>query len=204
MNIVDDFHKLVYSNGMGGITYMGIPIRKWPCDLHLYQELIWATKPDYLIETGTAFGGSALYYAHLFDQIGKGLVITIDRDRIKGWTYATHPRIWHWTGRSSTHPQVINTLQDILGGDVMVSLDSDHSKDHVLRELECYSAFVTPGSYLIVEDTNLNGNPVYPDHGPGPREALDEWLGPNIGEFLEDLYLPEKFQFSFNSWLMRL
>ncbi len=79
---------------------------------------------------------------------------------------------------------------------VMVILDSDHSRDHVPRELERYAPFVTRGSYLIVEDTNLNGHPVFDDHGPGPMEALEAFLGRHP-EFAHDKSM-DKFLLSFN------
>jgi cephalosporin hydroxylase len=79
---------------------------------------------------------------------------------------------------------------------IMVSLDSDHSKEHVLKELEIYSKFVTKGCYLVLEDTNINGHPVYPDFGPGPMEALNEFLDHNK-EFIADKNR-EKFYLTFN------
>ena len=67
----------------------------------------------------------------------------------------------------------------------MVILDSDHSQAHVSAELSAYAPLVTPGCYLIVEDTCVNGHPLYPDHGPGPMEALDAFL-PQHPEFEPD------------------
>src|SRR5262249_41589898 len=184
---IDDFHVAAYNaaqggRSWGGATYMGIKTWKWPCDLHLYAELVWELKPKTIIETGTAFGGSALYFAHLLDALGAGKVVSVDLKPVEN-NYPRHSRIAYVGGKSSTSPEELQEvrawaygLADIYGSPTLVVLDSDHSKEHVLDELKMYSAFVHPGSWLVVEDTNLNGNPVYPDFGPGPKEALDEWL----------------------------
>ena len=179
---------------------MGIPIQKWPCDLQTYQEVIWETKPDTIIETGTLFGGSALYFAHLLDAIGNGRVVTIDIENIQDWEYPKHPRITYLLGKSSTDSSVLERVKSLASGKTMVVLDSDHSKAHVLKELQLYAPLVTSGNYLVVEDTNINGHPVSPEFGPGPQEALDEW--PNR-RFLLDTGRPAKFEFSFHTWLYR-
>ncbi len=79
---------------------------------------------------------------------------------------------------------------------MLVVLDSDHSKDHVLRELEIYAPMVTTGSYVIVEDSNINGNPIDPASGPGPMEAIDAFLAGNEGFEIDDSR--EKYFVSFN------
>jgi len=84
----------------------------------------------------------------------------------------------------------------------MVILDSDHSEEHVTKELEAYAKFVTPGSYLVLEDTNLNNRPVLKEFGPGPGEALDKWL-PKHPEFGLDNRVPSYHLFSQHSWLKR-
>lgn len=86
----------------------------------------------------------------------------------------------------------------------MVFLDSDHQKDHVLKEMIIYSRFVSEGSYLIVEDSNINGHPVYTDFGPGPMEAIDEFLKGNKN-FIVDKKM-EKFFLTFNprGYLLRI
>lgn len=91
-----------------------------------------------------------------------------------------HPRIRYLTGSSVDDSIIAGLREQITDRDrVMVILDSDHSRDHVLAELRAYSHVVTAGDYLIVEHTSVNGHPVFADFGPGPMEALDEFLAEN-------------------------
>ncbi len=108
-----------------------------------------------------------------------------------------HPRITYLVG-SSTSPEILEQVKGMIppSDRVMVILDSDHGRDHVLRELELYSDLVSPGSYMIVEDTNVNGHPVLTSHGPGPTEALEEYLRRDR-RFVVDRSR-EKFFFTFN------
>ena len=171
--VIDNFHRLYYSDDSTwrNLTYRGVTTWKCPLDLWIYQEIIHELHPDLIIETGTAYGGSALYLADLCDLSGSGEVVTIDiTDRAGA---VSHPRLTKVIG-SSADPAV----RDRVVGDkqvdrtVMVILDSDHTEGHVLAELRLWADVVTPGSYLIVEDTNINGHPVYPEFGPGPAEAV--------------------------------
>lgn len=208
-SLVDNFHVYAYNaaaggQSWGGATYMGIKIWKWPCDLQVYQELIWELKPKLIIETGTAYGGSTLYFAHLLDHICDGRVLSIDQNSVQS-QYPKHPRIGYLGGYSSVHKTTVTIVQnwfDHYGFPTLVVLDSDHSKEHVLNELNIYASFVQPGSWLVVEDTNVNGHPVYPEHGPGPQEALDEWL-PKHPDFRVDERKATKYLFSMHTWLRR-
>ena len=141
------------------------------------------TRPDFVVETGTWCGGSALYFAMLFDHIGHGQVITIDI--AADGNRPEHSRITYITG-SSVDTTIIRQVQDAVGKRrTMVVLDSDHSADHVYDEMIAYSPLVQTGDYLIVEDTNVNGHPAYPEFGPGPMEAVDKFLSEN-DEFVID------------------
>jgi cephalosporin hydroxylase len=176
--IVEQFHRQYYDLGSStwqNTAYRGVTTWKCPLDLWIYQEILHAVKPGLIIETGTAYGGSALYLADLCELAGHGRVVTIDvRDRASG---VDHPRITKVIG-SSSDPEVRARVESLppRDGGVIVILDADHSMDHVLAELRLWWDLVTPGSFLIVEDTNLNGHPVYPEFGPGPWEALDTFL----------------------------
>lgn len=178
--VVDDFHRLYYDSNVYRRTFWrGVETQKCPLDLWIYQEILHELRPDVIVETGTFSGGSAYYLASLFDILGKGRVITIDLEPQPN--LPVHPRITYISGLSSTAPEAVSKVTALIGiGEVvMVILDSDHSRDHVLDELRIYAKMVTPGQYLIVEDTNVNGHPALPEFGPGPMEAVDAYLKEN-------------------------
>lgn len=194
--ITEAFHRLYYDTAVWKDTYwLGVPTQKCPLDLWIYQEVLYEQRPDLIIETGTAHGGSALYMACVCDQLGRGEIVTVDIYPIEG--RPEHPRVTYVTG-SSTAPEVVAEVERLAEGRerVLVILDSDHARDHVLQELRIYSHLVSPGSYLVVEDTNVNGHPVFPEHGPGPMEAVEQFLT-ETDEFSTDL-AREKFFLSFN------
>ncbi len=195
--IINEFHKIYYNSGVWKTTtWLGVPVQKCPFDMWIYQEILQNLKPDLVIETGTATGGSALFFATLFDLIGKGQIITIDvvtrKDRPQ------HPRITYLQG-SSTAPVIKEAVSQFAEGKktILVSLDSDHSKEHVLDELEFYGKLVSPRSYMVVEDTNVNGHPVLRNFGEGPYEAVQQFLKMSK-DFVID-YKIEKFFVSFNT-----
>lgn len=194
--VTDAFHRLYYDTIVWKDTYwLGVPTQKCPLDLWIYQELLHEQRPDLIIETGTAHGGSALYMACVCDQLGRGEIVTVDIYPIEG--RPRHGRITYVTG-PSTAPEVVAEVERLAEGRdrVLVILDSDHARDHVLEELRIYNRFVSPDSYLVVEDTNVNGHPVFPEHGPGPMEAVDQFLT-ETGEFEVDV-AREKFFLTFN------
>ena len=200
---VAQFHLLSFYGGALQQTYwLGVPILKSPLDCWVYQELIQELRPDLIIETGTDLGGSALFLASMCDLVGHGRVITID---IRSAARATHPRITFLVG-DSTSAEILEQVRRAAEGAerVLVILDSDHHATHVARELRAYREFVTPGSYLVVEDTNVNGHPVMPEHGPGPFEAVEEFLREDP-EFVADRSR-EKFLLTYfpNGFLKRV
>jgi cephalosporin hydroxylase len=198
--VIRRFHALYYNAaGVGGTwaqTYwMGVPVLKCPLDLWIYQEILREVQPELIIECGTAAGGSALFYAHLCDVIGKGEVVSID---IRADAQRPqHPRITYWTGSSTDRSIVDRAWQEARGRcPVLVILDSDHDAGHVLQELRLYAPLVTPGSYLIIEDTNINGHPTFRSHGPGPMEAVQAFLSEDSSFSIDTSR--EKFYLTFN------
>ncbi len=177
-----DFHRPGETPPFATLTWRGIRILKCPEDLFMYQEIICRTKPTLIIETGVAFGGSTLFLADMMQLQGIGFVIGIDVTLANADWYSLqlHNRAVIFEGDSADPEMKRRVLergrQSGQLARVMVILDSDHSKAHVLKELELYAPLVTPGCYLIVEDTNINGHPVAPDWGAGPYEAVEEFL----------------------------
>lgn len=204
----DKAHKEYYLEDLQSETYwMGRHIIKCPLDVWVVQEILWETRPDLIIETGTFHGVSALYYAQLMDLMGiPGNVLSIDITYDPEFDYPEHPKVEYLLGSSSVNPEVLEYVTEKVkgAGRVMVILDSDHACDHVLQELRAYHKYVSVGCYLIVEDTNVNGYPVMPLHGPGPMEAVKAWQPTNQG--FEVDRSREKFMLSFHpgGWLRRV
>ncbi len=141
-----------------GFSWLGRPIIQLPEDLLRIQEIIWRTRPDIIVETGVAHGGSLVFYASLFEVMGRGQVIGVDievrphnRAAIEGHQLAS--RIQLIEGSSTDASIVAEVKRSIPAGSrVMVLLDSNHTKAHVRAELEAYGQLVTPDCYLGVAD----------------------------------------------------
>lgn len=178
-------------------TWLGVATLKCPLDLWIYQEILWETRPDAIVECGTAYGGSALYLATVCDAMSHGHIFSID---IRPYdARPVHPRITYLSGDTASVETARDVAQCVSAYPRrMVLLDSDHRRDHVLRELELYAPLVTPGQYLIVEDTNVNGHPVLEEFGPGPMEAVKIFLEANP-QFMPDLGR-ERFGLTFNPY----
>jgi cephalosporin hydroxylase len=173
---------------------LGAQALKNPLDLWVYQEIVFETRPDLIVETGTYRGGSALYLASICDLLGYGQVLSIDIEPARG-DYPQHPRITYLAGRSSTDPEVLAEVRARAEGRrTLIVLDSDHSQSHVEAELAAYAPFVPVGCYMIVEDSNIGQ--IRKDLMPGPLQAVDAFLA-RTDEFEIDRER-EKFLITFN------
>jgi cephalosporin hydroxylase len=194
--ITDAFHRLYYETKTFKRTYwLGKRSYKTPLDMWIIQEILYEVRPDLIVECGTLHGGSAFFYATICDLLGTGRILGIDLVEQEG--RPQHERVTYLNG-STVSDEVLSEVRRAAQESerVMVLLDSDHHAGHVLRELEAYSEFVTVGSYLVVEDTNINGHPVAPGFGPGPTEAVERFLAER-DDFVIDRS-KEKFHLTFN------
>lgn len=182
---------------MYNFSWMGRPIIQTPVDMMAMQELIWQVKPQAIIETGVAHGGSLLFYASLLELLGEGEVVGIDIDirAHNRQAIEEHPmsKRLHLIQGSSTSAEVVEQVRARVAGKqrVMVCLDSNHTEEHVLAELEAYAGLVTKGSYLVVFDSIVEDLPrdFFADRpwnvGDNPKTAVHKWL-PEHPEFLID------------------
>ena len=198
--------KYLYS-----FTWMGQPILQLPDDLIRLQEIIYKMRPDRIIETGVAHGGSIVFFASLLYSLGRGLVLGIERgllDTTKD-AIATHALgdYMRLIEGDSVNQDVVDYVSSFLDSRkrVFVFLDSDHSYAHVRKELELYSPFVTPGSYIIACD-GIIGDLV--GHARVPADAATNNATAAADDFLATH--PEFERVTFNSptyfrggWLRR-
>ena len=173
-------------------TWMGRPIIQCPQDVMAMQEIVWQVKPEVIIETGIAHGGSLIFYASLLELIGgSGKVVGIDIDirahnRVEIEKHPMFKRITLIQG-SSIDPAIGQQAKALTTGAsrVLVVLDSNHTHDHVLQELELYAPLVGKGSYLVVMDTAIDDLPdeFFSDRpwckGNSPKSAVHAFLKGN-------------------------
>lgn len=192
-------------------SWRGYPMDKCAQDVLVYQEIIMALRPDIIIETGTWYGGSGLFFADMCELVGAGRVLSIDKgtepypltQRLA--QLPQHPRLTYLTGDSADPATVAKAHAWADGATGLVVLDSDHSASHVLAELEEYHDLVSVGGFLIVEDTNVNGHPVRGDFGLGPWEAVQAWLGvADHPAFVPDADVEPYITFAPGGYLRRL
>jgi cephalosporin hydroxylase len=174
------------------IDFLGVPMRQIPSDNWLMSELLWRVKPDYMIEAGTLYGGSALYYAAMLEWINPDAkVLTIDIDEKQLDAGAKNNPLWarrvvFYKG-SSVSPEIHERLAAEIGKGkkVFVTLDTLHAPKHVASELELFSRYVSPGSYMVLQDTYYEGL----------TEVVDEFLKTHV-DWHRDTKADERFVFS--------
>ena len=194
--------KYVYS-----FAWLGRPIIQLPEDMIRAQEVIYAIKPDVIIETGVAHGGSLVFYASLCRAMGHGRVIGIDieirpHNREALESHELFDLITLVEG-SSTDEQVLSEVRELVGADesAFVLLDSNHTREHVLAELEAYSPFVSVGSYIVAADGIM-------EFVAGAPRTRPEWSHDNprtaVQEFLRDRddFVLEQPRFPFNEGIV--
>ena len=178
-------------------------------DLFVIQDIIYRTKPEYIVETGVAWGGSSLFYSMILDYVGGKKYIGIDTFIPNNVKIAIHSqkklrkKIILIKG-DSTSDKTIKKIKNYVKNSkkILVILDSNHTHDHVLKELNIYSKFVKDGQYLICGDTIVNDIPVQ-KHRPrewnkknNPQTALDVFIKKNKNKFKVDMEIYRKLLFS--------
>jgi len=165
--------------------WLGNDIIKTPMDCWVYQEIIWETRPDYVIELGVMFGGATHFYASILDMVGHGEVIGIDVSLAKAKAPQSK-RIRYLEG-SSTAPEVVEQVRRLTAGKrVLVIADSDHEKNHVLAEIRAYAPMVHVGGYFVVEDSLNDVMGYHPVPNEGPKAAARAFLAEN------DAFVPDR------------
>lgn len=200
--IFDAYHKWYYDTEVWEtVEFLGVPCLKSVSDMWNYQEILSSLKPALIVEFGTRFGGASLFFSVIGRAINPALqVVSVDISHVD-----VHPRVFtepgiHLMTSSSIDPGVANSLhafRKALPGPAFFILDSDHRKAHVLAEMERIRPVTRTGDYVVVEDGNINGNPVLPGWGEGPAEAVAEYISRYPNDYRQDREREGKFGFTF-------
>ena len=199
-----DKYRWIHQN-----LWLGEPVLNLAEDLFVIQDIIYRTKPEYIVETGVAWGGSSLFYSMILDYVGGKKYIGIDTFIPNNVKIAIHSqkklrkKIILIKG-DSTSDKTIKKIKNYVKNSkkILVILDSNHTHNHVLKELNIYSKFVKDGQYLICGDTIVNDIPVQ-KHRPrewnkknNPQTALDVFIKKNKNKFKVDMEIYRKLLFS--------
>jgi len=201
--VLADDHRWVHQ-----ATWFGEPLLNLPQDMFAIQEIIWKTRPDFIIEIGVAWGGALLFESAIFEIIGGKKIIGVDifipddlRKRLMAHGKLSERLELIQAG--STDEQTVEKVRSILGGSTktLIILDSHHTHEHVLKELQLYSPFAGKGSYVICSDTIVEYMPPHKTRerpwgkGNNPATAVKEFLS-NNSRFVVDTDLEQKLLFS--------
>jgi cephalosporin hydroxylase len=199
----EQYHSWYYDTAVWRkTTFLGVPCLKSVSDLWNYQEILAQIQPSVVLELGTYDGGSTLYFAEILQLISpRSRILSVDIDHS-----IVHERVrrqlqvelLQCDSRSPTVAARFSELRREYGGKAFCILDSAHTKQHVYDELMMLRSITESGDYVVVEDGNINGHPVLPDWGPGPYEALEEYLAQYPNDYTPDLERENKFGFTFS------
>jgi cephalosporin hydroxylase len=200
----DQYHCWYYDTKVWlKTTFLGIPSMKSVSDMWNYQEILYEHKPSLVLELGTGNGGSTLYFAAILQIVSaRSRILSVDihqsalDERVR-----RHPGI-ELLECDSLSPLVASRFAELrreYPGKAFCIADCGHHKEHVLAELMLLRSLTLPGDYVVVEDSNINGHPVFSDydHGPGPYEALEEYLARFPQDYVPDRERENKFGFTF-------
>jgi cephalosporin hydroxylase len=209
-DIAEEYHKWYY----GTLTqlqtsWLGVTCWKSVSDMWNYQEILAELQPSLVVEFGTRFGGSALYFAAVLRQLNRPFrVFSVDVSHSDVADVVRNDPDIELMECSSTLPAVAQRVIELRNenpGPVFAILDSDHTMDHVLAEMKMLRPILRGGDYMIVEDANVNGHPVLPGFGPGPYEAIEAYEREYPNDYSHDQKREGKFGFTFatNGFLIR-
>ena len=205
---VNVYHEWYADNVGRAIMYLGTPIMKWVGDLWNYQQIIWHLRPSLVVEFGAGCGGSTLWFGNLMAAINPyGLVYSVDILELPDGPVKAHPLI-RFERSDSVAPAIkanLLALRAEFPGPMFVILDSEHKRPHVLAEMESLRDVLRSGDYLVVEDGNINGHPIYAGWGEGPFEAIADYEQRHPGDYEHDRMNEGRFGFTFatNGYLVR-
>ena len=179
-----------------GFSWLGRPVIQLPEDMIRAQEAIYRVRPDVIVETGNAHGGSLIFYASLCKAMGRGHVVGVDieirphnREAIESHELFEYITLIEG---SSTDPEIVRQVVEAVGDaeTVFVMLDSNHTKQHVLAELEAYAPLVSPGSYIVAADgimAQVAGAPRTDEDWTwnNPKAAAEEFVAAHPGFGIE-------------------